>query len=195
MFTGQMEDSYFPVPLKAMGSDMSVPRPRRGHGRDRPGAHQLRHRQPPGGLARVQDRSGRPHPSSTAPTTSIGSGHKHGDPVEKSLDLADCDGKFLDFLKGVDLYIGEGQYTREEYRTRVGWGHSIWEDTMEVVKEVRPKRFALYHHDPDHDDDWVDTQLIEAKRYLAERNVDDVTVLSSKEGLEIEIPRVGTASS
>ena len=187
MFVGQMEDAYFPVPLKAMGSDLSF--------------HDFGGETVQIGPAEVSYCIAS-HPGvSLAFKIKCGKatvvyasdheyrvGHEMGTPVEESLDIDSCDGKFLDFIKGADLYIGEGQYTAGEYRTRVGWGHSIWQDTLAVVGELRPRRFMLYHHDPDHSDRWVDGQVQEAQRFLAERGVEDVRVDASYEGLTVDLP-------
>jgi len=32
------------------------------------------------------------------------------------------DDKLIEFLQGTDLYIGEAQYTLEEYKAKLGWG-------------------------------------------------------------------------
>ena len=43
------------------------------------------------------------------------------------------DAAVVAFVKGADLYIGEAQYTDEEYPAKVGWGHSSLSATVEVA--------------------------------------------------------------
>ncbi|MEX0844245.1 MAG: MBL fold metallo-hydrolase, partial [Balneolaceae bacterium] len=36
--------------------------------------------------------------------------------------------EFRSFIHGADILIHDGQYTREQYEKRNGWGHSVWND-------------------------------------------------------------------
>ena len=61
-----------------------------------------------------------------------------------------------DLAHRADLLIHDGQYTRAQYDTRVGWGHSTFERAVEFAELVRAERMVLFHHDPDHDDVRID---------------------------------------
>jgi ribonuclease BN (tRNA processing enzyme) len=61
----------------------------------------------------------------------------------------------VDLSKGADLLIHEGQYTPEELPRFKGWGHSSWEQAVEVAQRADVKRLVITHHDPDHDDDFL----------------------------------------
>lgn len=66
-------------------------------------------------------------------------------------------GEFLDegiieLAKDADLLIHEAQYTTEELKTRKGWGHSSYEQAIEVAKRSGAKQLVMTHHDPEHDD-------------------------------------------
>lgn len=63
------------------------------------------------------------------------------------------DREFLRFCEGSDLLIHDAQYTQEEYRgdsgpARVGWGHSTWNQAVDVGRLCGAERLALFHHDP-----------------------------------------------
>ncbi|MEZ4317409.1 MAG: MBL fold metallo-hydrolase [Myxococcota bacterium] len=67
------------------------------------------------------------------------------------------DRRLIEFAEGADLIIHDAQYTRPEYRGEVGpprrgWGHSTWEDAVEVSTLAGIGRLALFHHDPTRDD-------------------------------------------
>jgi phosphoribosyl 1,2-cyclic phosphodiesterase len=64
--------------------------------------------------------------------------------------------EFRKFVKGADILIHDGQYTAEQYKQRVGWGHSSWNEVLELVKDEQIKEMYLMHHDPDNDDDMLD---------------------------------------
>jgi len=56
----------------------------------------------------------------------------------------------------VDLLIYDGNYTDEEFVARAGWGHSTWQEGLRIQTAAGAKQLAIFHHDPDHDDDFLD---------------------------------------
>ncbi len=62
------------------------------------------------------------------------------------------DQNVLDLIKDADLVIYNATYTDEEFPSRVGWGHSTWQEGIRLCKAANVKRLALFHHDPGHDD-------------------------------------------
>ena len=65
----------------------------------------------------------------------------------------------VEFLQGVDVLIGEAQYTNQEYRTKVGWGHSSVSNACVLAALAKPKRWFVTHHDPLHDDEFLENKL------------------------------------
>ena len=57
--------------------------------------------------------------------------------------------------RNADLLIHDAQYTTEELKGKRGWGHSSWEQAIEVAKQAGVKKLALFHHDPDHNDTFL----------------------------------------
>ena len=66
------------------------------------------------------------------------------------------DRDLIEFATGADLYIGDAQYTDEEYSARIGWGHSPLSATVDLALTARSKTLALFHHDPMQSDADVD---------------------------------------
>ena len=62
------------------------------------------------------------------------------------------DANVVHLARNADLLIHDAQYTPDELLTRKGWGHSSWEQAVEVALRADVKRLALFHHDPEHDD-------------------------------------------
>jgi diguanylate cyclase (GGDEF)-like protein len=96
------------------------------------------------------------------------------------------DQRHIQFLNGTDLLIHDAQYTSEEYRSKLGWGHSPADYATDVAIAAGVKRLALFHHDPDHDDAAIklmeDTQRARAK--AAGSNLE---VFAAAEGMELDI--------
>ena len=52
--------------------------------------------------------------------------------------------------------IFDSTYTEEEISSRVGWGHSTWQQGLRLAEAAGAKVFCLFHHDPDRDDRAMD---------------------------------------
>jgi ribonuclease BN (tRNA processing enzyme) len=68
--------------------------------------------------------------------------------------------------EAADVLVHDSQYTDEEYETRVGWGHSTFEHAARFAARVGAKRMVPFHHDPSHDDAWLDKIFDELPREL-----------------------------
>lgn len=89
------------------------------------------------------------------------------------------------FLEGSDLLVYDAQYTQEEYEaSKIGWGHTSIEYTIEFSKLSGVKRLALFHHDPMR----TDAQLDElTAKYCNPNKTGKTEVFFAREGMEIEI--------
>jgi ribonuclease BN (tRNA processing enzyme) len=114
--------------------------------------------------------------------------HRKPSKTSKPTDLPTyLDEKFVQFLSNADLYIGEGQYTTDEYKEKRGWGHSPIESTIQFAVQANVKRLVLFHHDPLHDDAFVDRMVREAKQLIAFYG-GKIDCVGAQEGMEIVIP-------
>jgi phosphoribosyl 1,2-cyclic phosphodiesterase len=96
------------------------------------------------------------------------------------------DAEFVRFLAGADLYIGEAQYTDEEYPERIGWGHSSISATVEAALEAQVRSLAFFHHDPLHDDPVVATMAEKANQLIDARG-SSLRCFAAREGQTIEL--------
>ncbi len=72
------------------------------------------------------------------------------------------DDNVLALIEGADLVIYDSTYTDKEFPQRVGWGHSTWQEGMRLCKAANVRRLMIYHHDPDHDDNYMEQLEAEA---------------------------------
>ena len=63
----------------------------------------------------------------------------------------------FDLARGAQLLIHDCQYTDQEYPEHVGWGHSPLGDTLTFARRTEAERLLLFHHDPLHTDDFLDS--------------------------------------
>jgi phosphoribosyl 1,2-cyclic phosphodiesterase len=90
------------------------------------------------------------------------------------------DANVLKLIAGADLVIYDSTYTESEFPNRIGWGHSTWNEGMRLCRLAGAKKLAIFHHDPDHNDDFMDRLADEAKRAWSGAFV-------SREGMEVDL--------
>jgi phosphoribosyl 1,2-cyclic phosphodiesterase len=65
------------------------------------------------------------------------------------------DQNVLKLIEGAGLVIYDCTYTDQEFPAKIGWGHSTWEEGVRLCKMAGVKQMAIFHHDPDHNDDFM----------------------------------------
>jgi phosphoribosyl 1,2-cyclic phosphodiesterase len=88
--------------------------------------------------------------------------------------------QLVELARGADLLVHDAQFTAEELKNRRGWGHSSFDQAMQFAEMAGVKRLALTHHDPEHDDEFL--QRIE--KLCQERFPN---ALLARQGMEIAI--------
>ncbi len=74
--------------------------------------------------------------------------------------LADLDDEWIsgfELAHRASLLIHDCQYTDEEYPDHLGWGHCPLSDALGFARRVAAERLLLFHHDPLHSDDFLDS--------------------------------------
>lgn len=70
------------------------------------------------------------------------------------------DENVLHLAREADVLIYDAMYTDEEYNNpkspKVGWGHSTWQEGVKIAQAAGVKRLAIFHHEPNHSDDFLD---------------------------------------
>jgi phosphoribosyl 1,2-cyclic phosphodiesterase len=94
--------------------------------------------------------------------------------------------RITDFVRDADLLIADAQYTDEEYRQKVGWGHSCISTVVDMAAAAQVKRLALFHHDPSHSDDRIDN-IVDAARRRALVRGSKLDVFAAREGLTLKV--------
>ncbi len=149
----QMMDPNFPVPLKIMGAEMHF------------------HNLAVGEVVKIGD----------ATVTSVSLNHPGGATgyrvnydgrsaayiTDTEHHIGTLDANILKFIGGVDLFIYDCTYTDEEYTSpnssKVGWGHSTWQEGVRLAQVANTKELVIFHHDPSHDDLFMDEVARSAK--------------------------------
>ncbi|MGH2981470.1 MAG: MBL fold metallo-hydrolase [Solirubrobacterales bacterium] len=70
--------------------------------------------------------------------------------------------------RGASLLIHDGQYSEGEYTSHRGWGHSSLPDALAFARRCDVQRLVLFHHDPWHDDCFLEALGQEASERWAQ---------------------------
>lgn len=169
VFETQMQSVYFPVQLDHMGAHFRFVQIERAtehfkemnHAATTITAQKLKH---PGGSYGFRiERQGK--------VLVICTDVEHGTEIDPNV---------VALAKDADLLVHDAQYTAEELERRRGWGHSSYDQAMQVAEMAGVKRLAMTHHDPDHDDDF----LARIEKLCQERFKES---LLAREGMELEM--------
>ena len=77
------------------------------------------------------------------------------------------DEKLIEFIRDADVVIMDAQYDANEYKSHIGWGHGCVDDVVALGVVANVKKLFLFHHDPDHDDEMVESMEEWAKELVA----------------------------
>ncbi|MBE9100551.1 MBL fold metallo-hydrolase [Vacuolonema iberomarrocanum] len=98
------------------------------------------------------------------------------------------DENVLWLARNAELMIYDATYTDEEYysekSSKVGWGHSTWQEAVKIAKEANVKKLVIFHHDPLHNDEFMD----QVKEDTANEFPNSIVAW---EGLEIDVMTIG----
>ena len=91
------------------------------------------------------------------------------------------DRNVLGLIEGADVVVYDSMYTDDEYaKLYVGWGHSTWQEAVRLAKAARVKKMVIFHHDPGHDDSFMDGVAEAAERRR-------IGTLVAREGLTLTL--------
>ncbi|MBB3063910.1 MULTISPECIES: MBL fold metallo-hydrolase [Limibacillus] len=73
------------------------------------------------------------------------------------------DQTIIDLVRGADIMIYDCSYTDDEYPRFSSWGHSTWQEGVRLCEAADVGQLAIFHHDPSHDDAFMDRIAKEAE--------------------------------
>jgi len=112
--------------------------------------------------------------------------HESSSPDRAESIVHEGDRRHARFLEGAGLVIHDAQYTPEEYPSRKNWGHSTYEYAVELATAAGVRQLVLTHHDPTHDDAFVEG-IEKRARECAKQLGGVVEVCCAYEGLNLVV--------
>lgn len=87
----------------------------------------------------------------------------------------------VEYCRGADVLVHDAQYGLADFAVKGDWGHCTIDFAVEVARAAGVGRLVLFHHDPAHDDNWIDDALDHARRLAG----DQFEVIAAFEGLTL----------
>jgi phosphoribosyl 1,2-cyclic phosphodiesterase len=175
LFAGQMGPIYFPVPFEAVSAQMTFDHLNEGTwSEDGVTVSSLRVRHPSFTVGyRLESRG---HSVCYIPDNELKAG-----PYDLGRDWRD---RLVRFCGGTDLLIHDAMFTEEEYPSRQGWGHSTFEQTLDLAADAGVKRLLFFHHAPDRTDSAL-AEIVDRMRDRAASRGLSMNMDAAAEGTEI----------
>ena len=77
---------------------------------------------------------------------------------------------YLKFAQNADLLFHDGEYTKDEYKCKIQWGHSSAPEALDFALKSNVKKIGLFHLNQNRTDDQVDKIVGECKIELKKQN-------------------------
>jgi phosphoribosyl 1,2-cyclic phosphodiesterase len=143
VFQGQMAQPTFPVPLEAMKGTLTFEDFTAGDGFDLG----------PGVKVRTAPLN---HPSGATGYRIEYGGKSLCYVTDTEHIIGKPDQSVLGLIEGSDLVIYDSTYTDQEFPEKIHWGHSTWQEGVRLCQAAKAGRLAIFHHDPDHEDTFME---------------------------------------
>jgi phosphoribosyl 1,2-cyclic phosphodiesterase len=98
----------------------------------------------------------------------------------------DWRGRFVDWMRGADVLVHDASYTTTEYEHHRGWGHSTYNEAVELALAAEVEKLVLFHHKPERGDDELDRCLEECRALVKDRGA-ALEVIAAAEGMRLEV--------
>ncbi|MEP7066385.1 MAG: MBL fold metallo-hydrolase [Gemmatimonadota bacterium] len=92
----------------------------------------------------------------------------------------------VSFAQDASLLVHDAMYTAEEYERHRGWGHSRYEDVVDLALDARVQRLVLYHHHPERSDTAVSEHVAACEQRVRERGA-RLEVVAAAEGTTLTV--------
>ena len=65
------------------------------------------------------------------------------------------------------MLIHDGEYTPDEYRTFIDWGHSVYTDALRLALKANVSQLALFHLNQDRTDNEMDHIIADCRNRIS----------------------------
>jgi len=95
--------------------------------------------------------------------------------------------ELVEWTRDADLLVHDAQYSREEYKTHAGYGHSTFEEALSLAERAIVQQLAFFHHDPQHSDSDIDALIEEALGNHRQAGGSELITFPAAEDQEVQL--------
>lgn len=107
----------------------------------------------------------------------------HADGYESPAGWRD---ELVSFARGASLLVHDAMYTADEYERHRGWGHSRYEDVVDLALDAGVQRLVLFHHHPERSDTAMSEQVAECEKRARDKG-GRLEVVAAAEGTTLTV--------
>jgi ribonuclease BN (tRNA processing enzyme) len=94
--------------------------------------------------------------------------------------------QLVSFVRGAGVLVHDSTYTSEEYDRHRGWGHSTYDDALQLALDAGVNQLVLFHHKPERSDEEVD-RCVQQCRSAVTASGRELSVIAAAEGLSLTL--------
>lgn len=94
--------------------------------------------------------------------------------------------EYVGFCRNASVVFHDAQYLETEYKMTRGWGHSTYQDALDLAIDAGVQRLGLFHHDPDRTDDELDRNVEWCRQYIGDKG-SSLECFACAEGMKLSI--------
>jgi phosphoribosyl 1,2-cyclic phosphodiesterase len=98
---------------------------------------------------------------------------------------------YLSFARGAELLVHDADYTNAEYSRRRTWGHSTYQQALDLALKAGVKSLGLFHHNQDRTDRDIEKILVSCRKLIKAAG-SKMNCFAVKEGQEVSLGRLKT---
>jgi phosphoribosyl 1,2-cyclic phosphodiesterase len=92
----------------------------------------------------------------------------------------------VSFARDASVLVHDAMYTADEYERHRGWGHSRYEDVVDLALDAGVQRLVLFHHHPERSDTALSERTAACQQRVREKNA-RLEVLAAAEGTTLTV--------
>jgi len=94
--------------------------------------------------------------------------------------------QLVEFVRGTHVLVHDASYTKDEYANHRGWGHSTYDEALELAIDSGVETLVLFHHKPERSDDELDA-CAAAIRATARARGSRLRIVAAAEGMSLDV--------
>lgn len=94
--------------------------------------------------------------------------------------------RLVEFIRGTNVLVHDATYTKDEYTGHRGWGHSTYDDALDLAIDSDVETLVLFHHKPERSDDDLDVCAAACREAALARGA-RLRIVAAAEGMSLDV--------